>query len=166
MCVRGAYEVPHKGKYYRFARWRVSSPQIAQYSKTRRYVAAEAEYFVNKLGITSNTSKLIWVNTYTQRLYIFKGSKGKWKCVKSSWLVATGKPSTPTPSRKTRIVQKDIENHGLPYWSVCSANFSLHGRDSSWNVGYPASSACVRNTNGHAEWIFDNCGLGTGVYVF
>lgn len=162
----GAFWFKYNGKNYRVLEFRVNS-KIKTYSSTCNYTNAEAESFINKVGVTSGTKYLIWVNTYSQRLYIFKRSNGKWVYNRGHWLVSTGGPSTPTHYGKNTIVQKDSSNDGIPYWSVGGRGlYSIHGKLSSWDLGYPRSHGCVRNTNAHAEWIYDNCKIGTAIYVF
>lgn len=138
------------------------------------YSAEEAEAFINALSVSSKTKHLIWVNQYSQRLYIFKGSNGKWKLVKqckedsdgsAGWLIASGRPASPTATGLTSIRDKKKSN-GTPYWSI-TYYFSIHGNSKSLgSLGWPKSGACVRNTTDHAEWIFYNCKNGTGVYVY
>ena len=162
---KGCYVFKHKGRTYHVTRISTTNNYVSQIRKSKRYDNAEAEYFVNKKGLKSKTSRLIWVNTYTQKLYVFKGGKGKWKCIVGGWEVSTGKASTPTQTGLTKIRQKVLMNEGLPYWSVCSV-FSLHGKYPEWTLGTPQSHGCVRNTNEHAQWLYTNCKKGTAVYIF
>jgi len=133
-------------------------------SKKSKHSTREATDFVNQKGLKSKTKYLIFVNTYTQQEYIFKGKKGKWKCL-YSWPISTGRPSTPTGTGLTKIKQKDPSEHGLPHWSVCGV-FSIHGLPSGAKVNYPTSGACVRNYNKNAKWIYKNCKIGTAVFVY
>ena len=57
------------GKYKKSKGWNIVQPM---------YTKEEAEAFVNDLGVKSNTKHLIWVNQYSQRLYVFKGKKGSY----------------------------------------------------------------------------------------
>ena len=155
--------------------WRIVKPKIA-------YTKEEAESFINTLGVKSNTKYLIWVNQYSQRLYIFKSSsKGKkkdWKLIKNcykdeddgypGWPVASGKPSSPTSTGKTSIKQRDLGGGGkVPFWNVTTW-FSIHGNSPGpWGpLGWPKSGACCRNTTPHAKWIYYNTPMRTSVYVY
>ena len=60
------------------------------------YTRSVKENFVNKKGYTSKTGYLVWLCTYTQRVYTFKGSKGKW-VLKRTDRATTGRFSHPTP---------------------------------------------------------------------
>ncbi|MBR0468641.1 MAG: L,D-transpeptidase [Mogibacterium sp.] len=130
-----------------------------------RYTGEEATRFVNDRGLTSNTKYLIWVNPYTQKDYIFTGSKGNWKLVTGPMVVSTGKASKPTATGSTNINRKMKSQHGVPTWSV-TRYFSLHGKQSSWVLGWPRSGACVRHYNSNAKWIYNNCPLKTRVFVY
>ena len=163
----GRYWFNYNGRRYRVSDLSVTGEKVATHSKTRVYSKEEAEAFVNKKGLTSSTSWLVWVNTYTQKLYVFKGSKGKWKIQKWGLPVSTGKPSTPTHYGAVKIVDKESSIDGLPYWSICSRSlYSLHGKMSSWQLGYPRSSGCVRNKDVNAYYVYKNCKVGTTVFVY
>lgn len=164
-------KVDYIGSYTKKNGWRVVKPKIA-------YTKEEAESFINTLGVRSNTKHLIWVNQYTQRLYIFKGKKGKWKLIKQcykdgddgypGWPVASGKPSSPTSTGLTSIKQRDLGGGGkVPFWNVTTW-FSIHGNSPGpWGpLGWPKSGACTRNTTPHAKWIYYNTKMHTSVYVY
>ena len=164
-------KVKYIGSYGKKNGWKIVKPKLA-YSKE------EAESFVNTLGVKSNTKNLIWVNQYTQRLYVFKGKKGKWKLIKQcykdeddgypGWPVASGKPTSPTSTGLTNIKQRDLGGGGkVPYWNVTSW-FSIHGNSPGpWGpLGWPKSGACCRNTTPHAKWIYQNTKMHTAVYVY
>lgn len=60
------------------------------------YTRSVKEDYVNNMGYTSKTKYLTWLSTYTQRVYTFKGSKGKWELIRTD-RVTTGRFSHPTP---------------------------------------------------------------------
>ena len=143
----------------------VRNQQPVYLNTAREYDRTEAESFVNRLGLSSRTNKLIWVNTSTQKIYIFNGSQGNWQLEQGGWEVATGSVRTPTSTGLTRIKQK-VRSNGAPFWNVCSY-FSIHGNARVWGaLGTPKSNGCVRNTYDHAKWIYYNCKKGTAVYVY
>ena len=165
-------EVKGKVRTYHVMKIRVTKPRIKQIYRDgskkeamQKYSVREAELYVNARGVKSSKKYMIWVNQYTQRLYIFKGSKGKWKCIKGPWEVASGKPSSPTFVGQTMIKYRERSN-GAPYWNICNY-FSLHGNAKKWGaLKWPKSGACVRNTNKHAEYIYKKLPMRTAVVVF
>lgn len=135
-------------------------------NKTHYYDQVTAENFVNESGQKSKTKYLIWVSTYTQHLYIFKGKKGNWKLIKD-WEVSTGKAASPTPSGFNKKLVKQIRRYsGINYWWNFQSMNSIHGKRSSYKIGAPASHGCVRNFDSNAKWIFTKCKKGTGLIVF
>ena len=161
----GRYMFYYKGELYYVMRWSTSGHYVSGSDYDKTYSKAEAESFVNRTGVSSNTSYLIWTNTYTQKLYIFHGSKGNWELVEGPWSVSTGAPGSPTSTGLTRIKSKEGSNDGLPYWNICT-EYSIHGKHSGWDLGWPQSNGCIRNYNENAKWIYYNCPTGTAVYVF
>ena len=158
------YKVNGKTRTFFAKKIRMKNAKVHKINTKDPYTRKEAENYVNKSGVSSRTKHLIWVNTYTQREYIFKGKKGKWKCIYGPWLVSTGKPSTPTSTGKFHIGRRVSRVGGLRNWNI-TKYFSLHGKLSRWKLGYPKSGACVRNTNAHARWIYNNTKKYTRVFV-
>lgn len=163
--------------------------QKTGYNKNSTLYKDSAEYFVNSRPYrSSKTNKLIWVNTYTQRMYIFdkNPSTGKWvlnNSCKTGWTVSTGRASAPTirtidPKSsnldsgrkigKIKTINKKIRNrHNIPYWNCFSSYNAIHGKKAKWTIkSIPKSGGCVRNTNDHAKWVYYNCKNGTGVILF
>ncbi|MBQ6440339.1 MAG: hypothetical protein IJJ06_09495 [Mogibacterium sp.] len=166
-------KITYIGKYKKSKGWKIVQPI---------YTKDEAEDFINALGVKSNTKYLIWVNQYSQRLYIFKsntkGKKKDWKLLKNcykdeddghaGWPVASGKPTSPTSTGLTSIKQRDLGGGGkVPFWNVTTW-FSIHGNSPGpWGpLGWPKSGACCRNTTPHAKWIYYNTPMRTSVYVY
>ena len=122
--------------------------------------------FVNKSKKSSKTKYLIWVSTYTQHLYIFKGKKGKWKLYKD-WECSTGAAKSPTPTGFDKKIEDKWRNHsGIDYWSPFQHANSIHGQRSSYLFGKPQSNGCVRNFDQNAKWLYYNCARGTGLIVY
>ena len=139
-------------------------------SRSDEYTREEAEKFVNSIGITSQTKALIWVNQYNQHLYVFHGSKGKWKCVKDNE-VSTGLPSTPTATGKHKIYIRWGMHHGIPKWNVYKGGAqAIHGTYSAWRklIGGLASGGCIRNYNENIDWIYSssNVPMYSAVYIY
>ena len=113
-----------------------------------------AENFVNQAGFGSKTKYLIWVSLYSQRVYVFTGSRGHWTCIKN-WACNTGKASTPTISGKNKkIYAKYPKNSKHKYWSRFTRYSSIHGRNpGDPKLGRPISGGCVRVDNANALFI-------------
>ena len=166
----GRYIFDYKGHTYFVKRYSVGGQSYAQLNTDKTYTKTEAENFVNGRGLKSNTNTLIWVNTFTQKLYLFKGSKGRWKLYKGPWDVCTGKAKTPTATGLTRVKSKSRGCHEpfpqTPWWCVCG-QFSIHGKAPYYPaMGQPASNGCVRNWTPNAKWMYDNVPVGTAVFIF
>ena len=162
----GYFWFNYGGRAYRVQRdSSTTNLKIATSGFDKTYSSQAATNYVNSLNISSNTGMLVWVSTYTQKEYIFTGSKNNWRLVNGPWSVSTGLPQTMTTTGLGYIKQKAASNNGLPYWSVVS-DYSLHGKAAGWTLGYPASNGCVRNTNDHAYYIYYSCPIGTAVYVY
>ena len=136
------------------------------YNGIKYYDKTSAEAFVNRYGKSSKTKYLIWVSTYQQHLYIFKGSKGKWKLYKD-WECSTGAAKSPTPTGFDKAIQDKWRNHsGIDYWSPFQHTNSIHGQRSYYVFGKPQSNGCVRNFDQNAKWLYYNCAIGTGLIVY
>ena len=164
----GKYMFKNNKSVYYCAKTRTSSRK-ANYTKKFNYSEKSAEDLANNKKLTSRTNKMLWVSTYTQRVYYFEKQKnGKWECT-DQWECATGKASAPTPTGVTgqkAIWKKVRSRHGIPWWSPFSSMNSMHGRKKGWGVGKPASSGCVRNPNDKAKKVYKTCKVGTRVLIF
>jgi hypothetical protein len=134
----------------------------------KTYSAKEAELFVNDRGLSSGTGVLVWINTYTQTLYKFRGSAGNWHCDLIS-KCSTGKAASPTPtgvSGVKTVWKKISKRHGIRYWTAFSQINSIHGKKAKWGMGAPRSNGCVRNYVNAAYDVYYGAPIGTTVYVF
>jgi len=187
----GQYVIIYKDQVYYMNRIRAKS-QKSLYTYNNPYTEEESEYFVNHQQTSSSGygrgeakgKYLIWVNTYTQRVYIFQGKTSHWERI-YCWKVSTGKAKSPTirhldpkndqlsSGRKigmyADIWKKLSSRHGIRYWNCFSSYNAMHGQRSGWSFGRPHSGGCVRNTTSHAKWIYNHCSSGkdrTRVIVF
>ena len=138
------------------------------YSKSLVYSPKEAEFFVNAKGLSSKTSSLVWVNTYTQHLYVFTGSAGNWTCVHDN-KCSTGKAKTPAPtgvSGNKTIWKKIKRRHGIKWWSPYSDINSIHSKKKAWKIGVPSSNGCIRNYEPDAKFVYYNAPIGTKVLIY
>ncbi len=168
--------------------------QSTGYDRLHPYTDEEVLYYINGRDLSADTtitqsatSRLIWVNTYTQRIYVFKKGNGKWDLeqgTNASWKVSTGKAATPTiryidpkntildtgrvVAKYKTINKKKSKRHGIPSWNCFSTWNAIHGQKKSWNINaaIPKSNGCVRNTNAHANWIYKYCPKNTRVLIF
>jgi hypothetical protein len=73
-------------KYLFYAKYTRLKNASANYTTAFNYETKSAEYFANtyicsdgSLSYASSTPYLIWVNRYTQHVYVLEGSKGNWR---------------------------------------------------------------------------------------
>ncbi len=160
-------------------------------TRSKAYSDAVATQFVNYKGYKSSTKWMIWINTYTQRLYIFQGSQYNWKLYKKT-LCSTGVAGTftsfsdgetklraETPLGSSTIRSKQPEWKfawdQYAYWASRIKGGAIH----SWlyypdtmqkwalgKLGKPSSHGCVRVDIVEAKFIYDNIPVGTRVVVY
>ena len=163
----GKYKFYYKGNLFYVSRiaCRISG-STAQNHKGQNYSKKEAQYFINGTGMDSRTRNLIWVNQYHQHLYVFKGSKGKWKCT-MDWEVSTGKNNSPTTTGKLEIFKRAGSHHGIPKWNFIKSEQAIHGTYASMrpDIGAQASNGCVRNYNEYIGRIY-KLPMHTRVLIF
>ncbi len=132
--------------------------------------------FVNKYS--SNTKYLIWVNGYTQRINIFKGSKGNWTLISSN-RVTLGNFYQPVSTGVKKLKNKKgrvtmLDDKGRPYYFNYSRTFGgsgyFHTR-SYWSksgkaknkVQYrPNTKGCIRQYTDDAKFLY---GLPKGTKI-
>lgn len=150
----------------------------ALYTKKLTYSTKEAEYFANTSKIKSSTKYMIWVNLYTQHLYILKREAGKWRSCKlsyngasaSHWEISSGKAATPTPAgMKHRIRAKQASKWGIKSWNYFHSLTALHGQSlgkAGARFGAPYSHGCIRNPNKYALMIYKEIPRYTRVTIY
>ena len=137
--------------------------------------------FAGTAPVSNAASKhIIIVNTKKNTLnyYVNYTLVKKFRC-------ATGKASTPTPQRKTTIVNK-IKNRpyyktgipggdprnplgkrwmGLNIDGTQGSTYGIHGNNNEKSIGKNVSHGCIRMHNSEVEWLFDQVPLGTVVLI-
>ena len=137
--------------------------------------------FAGTAPVSNAASKhMIIVNTKKNTLnyYVNYTLVKKFRC-------ATGKASTPTPQRKTTIVNK-IKNRpfyktgipggdprnplgkrwmGLNIDGTQGSTYGIHGNNNEKSMGKNVSHGCIRMHNSEVEWLFDQVPLGTVVLI-
>ena len=143
---------------------------------TKKYSTEVKTAFVNSKGYSSKTKYLIWISHYTQQVSIFKGSKGKWKMIRT-FTCATGTAQNHSPIGVFKISYKEkgwfyATTKELYVTHYCGRN-SFHTRP-LWNngavenptIGRPVSHGCVRCYNQDAKYIYDKMPIGTTVVSY
>ena len=120
--------------------------------------------------VEAATKHLIIINTKTNKLGYFVNNKQV-----KTFPVATGKASTPTPTGKSKIVNK-IKNR--PYYSggipggsprnplgdrwlglhirgTYGTTYGIHGNNNESSIGKHVSGGCIRMHNSDIRWLFD-----------
>lgn len=157
--------------------WRGAIRLSAEHYTSKDYTDVQKEAFVNNKGYSSKTDYFIWIATYTQKIYVFKGSRGNWKLIRTC-KAATGAIDTPDYPGEERIVGKRRwHRYGkrfYQYLSVMSDGNTIHTRP-SWKsngkpvdarLGRPLSHGCVRVTDADGAYIYKNCGKNTKVLIY
>lgn len=143
------------------------------------YIDATKEAFVNGKGYSSKTQYLLWANLATQKVNVFKGSKGNWQLVKA-FRMASGARSTPTPQGVTYVTYKQTAWKTSSY--VCKpivrfypgTGYAFHSilykadesgiKDGS--IGFPVSHGCLRMKPASIQWIYNNIPVNTTVVIY
>lgn len=133
----------------------------------KAYSQSVKENYVNKKGYSSKTKYLIWVNQGTLNTTIFKGSKGKWKMVRSMiCVVGKGTSDAMTTAGVFKLCRRDSA-YGMPRvyftWNRSKGwGNSFHRRVSKVSQA-AASHGCVRLGDADLRYLVDHCKLGTTV---
>lgn len=188
MFVKGQYRFYYNGNLFHCNYNRLTKKK-ALYNgyKSWNYNEREVEYFINTAKETSMTKYLIFVNLYTQHLYLLKGtpkSKGQWKITTVNykgksyrdWEVASGKAATPTPGglkltfkgKPVNIYRKSgtVYGHRTKNWNFYHSQTALHGRVGKNIYGKPRSLGCIRNTDAQAIFIKKCIPMKTRVAIY
>lgn len=134
---------------------------------TKEYSKEVKEAFVNQKGYSSSTKYLIWISQYTTNTSVFKGSKGKWKLVRSMpCIIGTMGKTTPGTFK---ICKREYDYGGpVIYFSWNSAKNwgnAFHRRvDGNTRGAY--SHGCVRLADADLSYIANNCPMGTTVISY
>ncbi|MDO4633600.1 MAG: L,D-transpeptidase family protein [Eubacteriales bacterium] len=133
------------------------------------YKKKTKEAYVNERQFGSSTDYLIWVNQYSLRCTIFKGSRGKWKQV-YSWPCVIGKFITRTPMGIFKI-EKYGYNYGgrIAYFGNYSSYYGSYNGIHNYVDGQTtgaASHGCIRLSKTRISWLATHCPVGTTVVIY
>lgn len=99
------------------------------------------------------------------------------------YLIAIGKPSTPTPRGLFHIIEKEVDpwwyppnSNGLivtsgPHnplgyrWMGIGGNYGIHGNNAPWSIGSVISNGCIRMYEEDVEELFPQIQYNTPVYI-
>ena len=152
------------------------------------YNKSAVEYYVNHVKhITSETNWMLWINFYTQYCYIFnrENSKSPWESY-GIWPCATGIMDHQTPRGFLKIVDKAerfyfkdgygaygmyasfIDGSPADGNAIHSPRRHYDGRlmDPYGTIGFPMSKGCVRLMDDKAKFVYENCPIGTRLFIF
>jgi hypothetical protein len=149
-----------------------------KYNFKQPYSKKHVEGFINDgidngKKLTSNPKmhgkKLIWVNTYNQRVYLFTWDKADKKWVISSRYPKglpcnTGKELTPYGIFHVTSKWDVKESTGTRWWCIFNS-VGIHEKLGD-ALGHPASGGCVRIPDADARWFYFNVGKMTTVLVY
>lgn len=140
------------------------------------YTTSVKTAYVNSRGYKSKTPYLLWLSHYTQRLYIFHGSRGNWKLIRTC-RVSTGKFNMQTPKGILKIRKKTNGWKKRSYYVRPAVEFSpgiwFHSRLKKYKgglydgtIGRPASHGCVRLLDNDINFVRQQIPLKTTVVSF
>ncbi len=129
---------------------------------------------------SSTPSHCLIINTQTNKMAYYKSGK-----LVKEFKIATGKSSTPTPTGKSRIVNK-IKNRpyyklgipggdprnplgdrwlGLQLRGTYGTTYAIHGNNNASSIGKHISGGCVRMYNDEVRWLYNQVPVGTTVIL-
>ena len=126
-------------------------------------------------GYHSDTEWLLYVNTTTNRLYVYKGSIWNWKEV-YNWGCSTGADETPTCLGEYTVGDRGYSfgsGYTCYYFTSFNGPYLFHStlfdegtfRNYDSRLGLNLSHGCVRLDVNNAKWIYNNIPVGTKVVV-
>lgn len=126
--------------------------------------------------VEAASKQLIIVNTKYNKLSFYNNDK-----LVKRFNVASGKPSTPTPTGKTRVANKIVNR---PYYSggipgghpnnplgnrwigiFGGGTYAIHGNNKESSIGKHVSGGCIRMHNAEIRWLFPQVNVGCTVLI-
>jgi|GEM_PF-348167 len=106
----------------------------------------------------------ILINLAEKKLHLYQNQQRT-----SSYIIAIGKPSTPTPPGTYTIINKIVNPHlaalGTRWLGLSKPNYGIHGTNKPASIGTMASLGCIRMHNRDVEEIFPLVPIGTVVEI-
>ena len=103
------------------------------------------------------------INVAAKRLTVYR--KGS---IYREYIIATGKPETPTPIGNFTIINKELDPggpYGTRWLGLSKRGYGIHGTNNPPSIGTAASNGCIRMYNEDAEALFDMTPIGTSVRI-
>ncbi|MFA7468298.1 MAG: L,D-transpeptidase family protein [Desulfotomaculaceae bacterium] len=112
------------------------------------------------------TGRRLEINTVSRKLHHYEGER-----LIKEYPVAVGKPSTPTPPGKFKVINKILHPGGIlgTRWmglSIPGGNYGIHGTSNPASIGTAASLGCIRMFNQNVEELFGQVSVGTPVHIY
>ena len=126
--------------------------------------------------VEAASKQLIIVNTKYNKLSFYENDK-----LVKKFNVASGKPSTPTPTGKTKVANKIVNR---PYYSggipgghpnnplgnrwigiFGGGTYAIHGNNKESSIGKHVSGGCIRMHNAEIRWLFPKVRVGCTVLI-
>ena len=126
--------------------------------------------------VEASSKQLIIVNTKYNKLSFYENDK-----LVKKFNVASGKPSTPTPTGKTKVANKIVNR---PYYSGAipgghpnnplgnrwmgifgGSTYGIHGNNKESSIGKHVSGGCIRMHNAEIRWLFPQVRVGCTVLI-
>lgn len=149
------------------------------FKKLRAIIVSMAFVFtmiVPVQNVEAATNQLIIINTKYNKLSFYENNK-----LVKRYNVATGKPSTPTPTGKTYVANKIINR---PYYTggipggdprnplgdrwigiFGGSTYAMHGNNNESSIGKHISGGCIRMHNAEIRRLFPKVKIGTTVLL-
>ena len=105
----------------------------------------------------------IIVNVSAKRLTVYRNGS-----IYREYIVATGKPTTPTPIGSFTIINKQIDPggpYGTRWLGLSKKGYGIHGTNNPESIGTAASNGCIRMYNEDIEALFNITSVGTPVLI-
>ena len=105
----------------------------------------------------------IIINIAAKRLTVYRNGS-----IFREYIVATGKPETPTPVGVFEVINKEIDPggpYGTRWLGLSKRGDGIHGTNNPSSIGTAASNGCIRMYNEDIESLFDITVVGTPVRI-
>ncbi len=105
----------------------------------------------------------IVVNVSAKRLTVYRNGS-----IYREYIVATGKPTTPTPTGSFTVINKQIDPggpYGTRWLGLSKRGYGIHGTNNPASIGTAASNGCIRMYNEDVEALFNITSVGTPVLI-
>lgn len=105
----------------------------------------------------------IIVNVAAKRLTVYRNGS-----IFREYIVAVGKPETPTPIGNFTVINKELDPggpYGTRWLGLSKLGYGIHGTNNPPSIGTAASNGCIRMYNEDVEALFDITPVGTSVRI-